>query len=349
MWRYLETYFRHPVLFMVPVLAALVLGPLVLVAQPQRYQATARMWFDSKTGIIRGSDPSADNPYLTVSDQQQQVFTELIRSRSFAVQVAHRGPLAAHLATPEGYTDARGTGAVVQAQLSRLVGQRTPSPTPDEVNDLAYQVLSSGVVVTAAGPQIVALSFTAGRQDVAQGTLQAVLDSYSDQILRDRHDQAQSAVAFYQDQSDRHLDQLHQSQQAVATYLQGHPAEAAIGGIPSGTLLGLKNAQDVQQQRYTSLLDKLDQAKLQLAASVIPSASGFRIIDPARVANTALSKSRILITILGGLLAGLLVSVVITIITTLGSRTLRGTQDVERALGLQALGHIPGGATGWRT
>jgi uncharacterized protein involved in exopolysaccharide biosynthesis len=89
---YLEIFFRHRLLVLAPLVLAFVLGTGLAFAQPRTYTAVASLWADapvtteSTIGTSGGEEPP--------STGQQALFTELVGTRGFLLDVVEDSPLA---------------------------------------------------------------------------------------------------------------------------------------------------------------------------------------------------------------------------------------------------------------
>jgi uncharacterized protein involved in exopolysaccharide biosynthesis len=337
--RYLETFYRHRKLFAIPVLVGLVISVGLSFIQPQTATATARIWYDLATPIAQSN--AGTNPYGTPADLQAQVLMELVNTRAFGAQVADRGPLGAYLRTQDGYYAAEDSMTAAKSRLKSLLGGSPPTVNSSQTADLAYGLISKNTTALAVGPQIVLVTFSLGDAKVASGTLQAIVDQYSDIVLGDRKTQAQAAVDFWQQQVNQQRDTVNKSDGAVTQYLSDHPDLARSTAVPDSALTNLKNTQELDRQRYASVLANLDQAKLSLSASTAPAASGFRVIDPPQAVSAPSGLRKQLLLWVGGLAVGLLISVAGVVAMTLLDPTLRREEDVVLALGLRVIGSIP--------
>jgi uncharacterized protein involved in exopolysaccharide biosynthesis len=339
--RYLETFFRHRLLFTAPVVLALVFSLGFALLQPETYTAQARVWYDLKGGLDTNSADQALSRYTTPAEQQAQVLDELIVTRAFDTKVAQRGPLAGYVRTQDGYAEAVGGVSSLKVKLKGLFGAGGPQVQEGQANDLAYGLLSTNVTAFAVGPQIVLVTMSLHNAAVAEATLQALLDQYSDEILGDRRTQAQTAIGFWQQQADKARSDLQGSEQAVTQYIGQHPQLAQSNSSLDPTLTSLRHTYDQNTTRYQSLLDKVDQARLDLAASTTPATSGFRLIDPPRSVSSPLGVRRQLMLAGGGLFVGLLISLAGVVGMTLLDPTFRRRDDIKHMLGLTVVGTIP--------
>lgn len=337
MVRYVETFFRHRLLFLVPIGLILLVSGAVVVSQPVEYTATTRLWVDHPA-----LGPDDSNPYVDPSAIQASSLLELTRTRYFTVKVAHRGPLAAALASQP----MQKTGlSWVKAKLTGgATGARYPSA--DEVDAMAADVVSRNVAVTPVGPQIVEIAFAYGDPRIASGTAQAVVDQFLEETLTSKKARSQVVVDFYSGQLKGAQDALTQADAAVNQYLVQHPELRSPTAVPDARLTQLQHSDQQARDVLTGFQSKIDSARLDIAALNAPGASGMRLMDAADVPAQAGINRKLLIQALGaGFGLGLVVLILGLLVLTLADTTLRRPEDVEQALGLRLAGAIPRLAT----
>ena len=328
MIRYLETFYRHRLLLLTPVVLALVASIGTVLLQPRVYESSAKLLFyGSSMDVAPAGSPYS---YLTAADQQAGVLRELITTRSFATSVGQRGPLADYLLQQPA------SSGGLSGLIHKFLGQGGSSPS---VDDLVYSELNQKVSVVAAPPQLVSVTFQARDPAVAAGTVKAIIDQFSDEVLQSRKVQAQAVVDFFTTQLTEQDGQVAAADGAVTRYLAAHPS-ARTAQDPA--LIALQHTADLARQRYQSLSLQLDQARLDLAAQNQSGGAGFRLIDPASTPTQPLSlRVTALRSLLGGLAGGLIVAALALLVLTAADTSLRRPDDVTKALGLRLAGSIP--------
>ncbi len=335
MLRYLETYYRHRLLLMNPLILAVAVSLGLVLIQPRTYEASAKVWFDPATT----SSGAAPGTFITPADQGAAELKELLKTRSFCAKVGRRGPLASDLAT---------TGSAVPDLGSRIIGvlrgtQGLSLANPDVLDDLLYATLSGKTRVEAGGPEIVGISFDYSKAEVAAGTVQAILDQMSDELVGNRRAEAQAAFDFYKQQVKAEADALAAADANVFQYLQGHPSQRAPGAVEDVALTSLRYTDDLARERYRDLLLKFDQAQVDAAAVSQPGAAGFRVIDspivPYRPKGFIKAAA---FAAIGGLLAGLVLTLVALMALTAADTSARRWEDLDGSqLGRRVIGAIP--------
>lgn len=307
MLRFLDTFYRHRLLVLMPLILALGVSTALALAQPRMYESSARIWFYSS------SDPAlAGQANSTQADVQVSVFRELLNSRAFDLKVGRRGPLADSLA---------------QGGLS-----------PEQVDQRVYETLARKVLVAADGPQVVAISYQARSGAEAQGTVQALIDQFTEETLANRKNQAQAVVKFMEEQLKTQDATMASATADVNKYLAAHPRAAAT----DVTLIGLQHTADLARQRYAEVVLELSQARLDLSSLDQAGGAGYRLIDPPSAPLRPIGLIGTLIrTSAGGVLAGLLVAAFALFGLTAADSSIRRPEEIRSALGLRGVGAIP--------
>jgi uncharacterized protein involved in exopolysaccharide biosynthesis len=337
MVRYLETFFRHQLIFLIPVVVILAVSGAVVLRQPIVYTATTRLWVDRPA--LGTTDETAANPFSAPSADQVASMSELLNTRYFTVRAAHRGPLAAYLAeqpvAPSGLS-------WVKAQLG---GHGSPRlPTADEVDASAFDILSGSknIIAYPAGPQMVQIDFTFGDPKVASGTVTAVVDQFLEETMTSRKARSQIAERFYSGQLKTAQEGLATADGAVNQYLAQHPELRAFNAIPDARLVELQRADAAARDTMSGFQQKVDSSKLDQAALSAPGASGLRLLDPADVpAQAGVSRRLLIQALVAGLGLGLVVVMLGLLVVTLADSTVRRAEEVEQAFGLRLAGAVP--------
>jgi uncharacterized protein involved in exopolysaccharide biosynthesis len=320
MLRFLDCFYRHRRLLLAILVIPLVLSIGFVTTRHRAYEAVARVWVDAS---IQGSQP---NPFITAADAGDKILGELLQTRAFCARVAARSGL---VPGPTG-----GSGAADQTR-----------------GNLAYQALSTHVLLSAAGPNVIAVSFQHGDPRMAARTAQAVVDLFEEEVLSEQANSAQATVSFYQKQVSSARNDLARADTALSDYLSNNPDAAAApssgasaqpGSAPDVTLMALQRDDDALRKQADDLTQKLNDAQLALTVVQQSTPNGFRLIDPPQVPQTPVSRSKPLIAAgVGGLVAGVLLSLGVLIALTAADTSLRYASEVEPALGLRLVGTIP--------
>jgi uncharacterized protein involved in exopolysaccharide biosynthesis len=305
MVRYLEAFYRHRILLLAPIVLAVAASLGWTVAQPRLYEATARIWVDASSTPTGQS--ASWNQYTAPSDAQAAVIKELLQTTSFSAKVGRRGPLAQYLEnSPNAYN---GTLSTITGPLYSLGSTPGPAST-DQMDGMLASTLSNRANVIPVGPQVLSITFDAPNPVVAAGTARAIVDEFFDEMRALRNAAAQSTVDFY------------------AAQVKNEPKPS-----PNDAL---------GQQRYASLQDKLDAARLDLAAQTQPGAGGFRLIDAPAVPSQAKGlRKALLFAGIAGLVIGVSLALLALMLLTWSDTSLQMPEEVEKSLGRRVIGVVP--------
>jgi uncharacterized protein involved in exopolysaccharide biosynthesis len=336
MIRYLETFYRHRLVLVAPVALVLLISVSVIYFQPRAYDATAKLWVDKDLLGTTAVDTSFSSP----ADTQVAVLQELLKTRSFAVNVAARGPL---LATLLSRRAAAAQDPV--AQFSNAVQGKSTSTSPlttEQQTDLIYTTIAAAAKADSSGPNIITITYRDADPDIAAAVAQGIADQFIAERLSNQRVQATAAADFYGGQAKTAQVDLSAKDAAVYNYLSAHPEQQLPTAIPDLTLSQLRRDDDLARTRYETMLGKLDTASLQAQIANDPSPSGLHVIDAAVSPRRPVSRTTQLLEAGGaGFISGLGLMLLCLIVLTLADTSLRHPAEVEVMTGLTVAGDIP--------
>lgn len=335
MVRLLETFFRHRLLLLGPVVLVLVGAMGWVLIQPPTYSSSVRVWVEKQTLV---PDPN-ENPYLTPAQEQAGVLTELIDTKYFDAKVGRRSPLFGAIKA----ASAHGSGGI-RTHLMRLVGLAGPAGTltDSQVDDQVFGTILASTLVIPSGPEIMTVTYSAGDPQMATMVAQAIVDQYMDETLTNERTQADAAVAFYMSQVKQSQADMAVADKAVDDYLLANPSQRGANAVPDARMLQLRQDDDAAHQRTNSVLDKLDTARLNRVALDQSGTSGIRVLDKAELPTSPSSIKKVVIEAVGvGLVLAILIVVVGVLALTWLDSTIRGPQEVETILDLRPVGSVP--------
>ena len=335
MIRYLETFYRHRLILIAPVMLTLLISVAVIYVQPRAYDATAKLWVDRD---LLGTT-AVDTSFSAPADTQVAILQELLKTRSFGVKVAARGPLLGALLSRRADALKDPT-----AQFSAAIqGKSTSSGplSPDQQDDLVFTTLTAGAKADSSGPNIVTVTYRDADPDIAAAVAQGIVDQFIVELLSNQRAQATAAADFYTGQAKTAQVDLSAKDAAVFNYLSAHPEEQLTTAIPDLTLSQLRRDDDLARTRYEGLLGKLDSANLQVEVANNSAPSGLRVIDPAISPRKPVARTTQLLEAgAAGLISGLGLMLLCLIGLTLADTSLRHPEEVETLTGLTVAGDI---------
>ena len=297
--RYLETFRRHRVLFVLVVVLAVVLATWASLGEPPRYRSSTSLWSDTPSGAATafGAPPPAA--------QEQTMLNELLTTQYFRDQVARGGPLAEYLESEpsEGWGPA--------ALLRQL---RSDATIDDQVSVALGPKRVTSVV---QGPHVLKINFDARTPELALKTLMVLVQEFREQrdVLR------RDALASSRLRVERASEVLAGARTDLTNYLQDNAA--GTGSDPRLRALSETERDAVLQlATATELLNRETRDALN-------GASGqaiLRVVDPPELPIGASDGRRKIATAwLAGLFVGGLLSILgIVALTRIGGSRADG-------------------------
>lgn len=325
--RAVETAFRHRRLIGIPILVSLLVALAFGAVQPKTYASGSTVWFDvATTAAIPSSVPVGAE--TGAASEEVAIIKEFLSTQQFVHAVATRGPLESYLASHSNWQ----TGWAAFPGLAKVFGNASQPP-----DVRAADAIAKGVAVTSSGPQVVAITFNGPTAAVAQGTVKAILDQFSDQVLSTRRAQAQSAVTTQSTVVDNAQQAVARAQSELGAYEAAHP-QASLANDTQ--LASLETAVGLVTDRYQNEVVTMDKVTTDLAE--VGQNAGFHVIDQPTSAGSPAGRSKqLLLATIAGLLVGLALSGALVFILTALDRTARRPEDLQRALGLLVIGSVP--------
>jgi len=320
MLRYLDGFYRYRWRLLLITAVAFLISVGFVARQPRAYEATARVWVDA---AIQGDHP---NPYITPADGANLVLGELLRTSDFCAKVARKSRL-----VPGSVT---GHSGGTQAY-----------------DELAFPAVGPRVVLGAAGPNVITVTFRHADPRLAAATTQAVVDVFKQEAVGRQAGQAKATVAFYQQQVKSAQAELASADSKLSDYLgtsfdlspaAAVPAAPDALGSSDVTLTALQRDDEALRKRSDDLTQKLNQAQLDLSIAQQATPASLRVIDRPVAPRGPVSRTLPLLAAgVGGLAAGGLLSLLVLTALTAADGSLRYAGEVEPALGLRLAGTVP--------
>lgn len=294
---YLEAFFRHRVLLVMPILLACALAVAFAVTRPRQYVATAAVWADvpvseqSTIGTTGGQSPPAAG--------QQALLTQLLATRSFSLAVAR------------------------EAALPGFEADRPPADIDHALADLVATISTA-----TPGPNVLQLS---AKQDSAQratAVTGALLDRFLAEERAALRQRGETQIRYAQSQVDIATQALTKAQRELADYLKS-AGPAGAGGTQADTLrTNASRARDALQTAQD------DQRRTVATASLSVDDTVLSVLDRPTQATRTSRMVALITAAAGGALAGATLSVLALILLVVRDPTARREADVEAALGL---------------
>jgi uncharacterized protein involved in exopolysaccharide biosynthesis len=319
--RLLETFFRHKLLILAPpVLIVAIVTPIALMTMPTYYEAHAGVWVDRPTWLNVPVDETTR--YLTPNAAQAVQLTELLRTRSFLLDVASRTGLAPLTATTAG-------------------------------QDRAAQIVATSVAVASPGNHLLVIGSRSASPELAYQLVNAVFEAFRDKATSDRLGQAELAISFYESRLKSAQDDVTKSSDALRRYVAttsrntgvdapgGNASRLGLPAAATDPQLGqIMRQADTDQREVERLNAALEQARLDVSASLEGQELGFQMVDNAAIPQSPTRERRkVLLYPAAGLLLGLVLGATLLILLVATDAAARTESDlIARA---RVLGVVP--------
>lgn len=327
--KFLEAFFRHKLLILLPALLIPgIVAPIAILTAPMYYETFASIWVEKPTYISYASDW---NQYISPAQNQSGRLGELLRTRTFMLDVAKRTALAPLLGSPQG-----------EAQVVRFLG--------------------TGAAQWTNGDHLLMLRFRAASPDLSFQVVNAIVDSFKERAAADRVAQGRLATSFYSERLKQQQDQLNTSTEALQRFIAANPRVASLltpenapaisstasrAGLPLiasdpqlAQLLDLQRQVDANQKDVDRLQQIIEGAELDVSAGLQGQTLGFQVADPPQMPTTATrERKKTLIYPVAGLLAGVGISATLLVLLVAGDRSVRSAADL--ATTASVVGSLP--------
>ena len=313
--RTLEALFRYKWLILFPpIVIPAIVGIVAFLTAASYYESWTGIWVDRPTYLANSEEWDR---YLTPSQHQSRRLSELLRTRTFAMDVASRTSLAPLVGTPTG-----------EERIQRF--------------------MAASVGISTNGNHLLVLSARSPAPRLSWELITGLIDAFKEKSAADQIAQAGLATSFYESQLQAAEEQLSKSNAAMRRYLLANPRLAQQDAPRSGIgpaaidpqLADLTRRLDFEQREVDRARSSLEGARLNTATSLEGQELGFQVVDPPQVQSSPTREGRRALLFAGaGLLAGLILSVIILVVLVAADRSVRSEADLAPAT--RFLGVIP--------
>ena len=309
--RLLETFFRRPWLYLLPLVICVAFGVVTAVSAPRLYVSVGIVDVSDDTLLsnlseIGGAGFSFETPASRTSDE----INERLLSDAFVRSIA----------------GAAGLDTALESGVIDLDYVRSRVGAADDGNNLLRVQAGSHDPVVAAR--------------MAQATIDTFIQAIVDEDLRE----SQTAVTFYNDVADSYLDDIDRARDDLEAYLRSHP-EPSSGDRPAAEVAALSQltaALERSEERYGSALDNAEQARLAMEQAKVDVQQRIRLIDPPTVPSAPVSGLRAAaMTIMMFGVLGSLLSAGFVLLSSFLDQSMWTRGDVRRRLGVDVLAVVP--------
>ncbi len=302
---YVQTFNRHRLAFSLPVVILGVLALWVVVSTPKEYKAGASLFIDNPvTQQSSFFDPNeTDTPPAA---QAQQLLTELLATKSFQMEVGHKGPLTKYLEThsTQGWGPA---GLLRKVRGSGSAEDRT-----------ATALDAKHVLTMLPGKQILGIEYHGPTPEVTVGTVNALVEALNEERSNIDISRQQQAMTHFKGQTDTARERV----------------GLLNGQLNSGTLSpaeaqGLTQARNAAETRLRRGIRGYNQAALNLAAAKVAAPHYIVRDEPTLPAPAVSGMKKSLFGVVAGIFVGLLISFLAIVLLTSSEDKDRGDGERE--------------------
>lgn len=309
----LETFFRNPVLHLLPLILLSGLGLYTGLQTDDEYRSVGMLNATSGTLLNDLTQSGAgtfgfESPATTTSRN----INERMGTEQFLDEVIDR---------------ARLRSAVESGQITR-----------DE--------LRSSVSASARGNNLIAVTATTPRPEQSQLLSQAVSDTFVEYVVQNDLGDQQVRVNFHETQLEEYERRLDDASDEYESYIEENEI-AEEDDRPFVEQLAIERLEQNLERATDSFLDaqaRLDEANLAADAARAVVARQLRVIDPPEVPTAALSTRRdAAITFVTFTALGTILAFAFVVARALLDRTVRVPDDITARVGLDVLAVVPQG------
>lgn len=304
--RYVDTFYRHWLIALIPVVILPVAAVGVGLMSHKYPTAVTNVWVSqtstSQLGYVA--------PFTSPAGNAQAELNQLLQTQRFDLSVARQSPLYWQLANAQPYRDI-----------------------------WIVKDMSKNVKVTTGGSNLLAISYSPKNAVLGTQLLQSILNVAPNQIKALYQQQSVDRVKFLTRQLQKVKGQLSQANSALAVYLLAHHIGAnqvAQQTLVDPNLAALYEAQQTAQNNEQAAKTQYDQA--QPAGGL---GSALTVIDAPTVVPATASKKALILNAGIGLIIGLLLSFAFIVAATLRDQSMRYAGEVLGVTGLPVLASIP--------
>lgn len=310
--RFLETFFRHKLLILLPLLITpLIVVPFSFVLVKPYYETTAGLWVERPAYVPNTEDWGR---YVTPAQNQHVRLTELLKTRSFIEDIARRTTLGPLLESPEGRDD-------------------------------VFEYLQRAIYPLPTGNKLLSIRVRTEDPDLSMEVANATVAAFRERAQNERLVQASSAIAFYEQQLRDSETELGSRRENVQRYLAANPRLVSEDprnpttprvSLPTsavdpqlGEMLSRLESNEREVERIRGLLD---QARFDASAALEGTDSTLQLLDPpVYPARSQRERRRLLIFPAAAVVIGGLVSALLLVGLTAADRSVRSSADLRLA------------------
>jgi len=314
--RFIEGYFRHRWLYLLPFVLIAISAVLAYLLTKPSYMSEGVLFIQKQSLLSSLNSVGSTNSYMwsTPAQTVSAEITELIQTDSFIRAVIQNTALEAKM----------NQGASKVNQL---------------IDDTRKQVW-----VTVLGENQIKVHAAYENPEIAAQLANGVIESYIKWQSNSQVAESEAALVFFGNLIEVYKSDLELARDAMRSYLEDHP-QPIRGDIPGVESLEIKRLQadiDLATQRYSSALDKEENARLALSQIDSNTRQTYIVLDvPTPALRPEVSLKDLVVRYGLFMLLGAVLSLAAVVGGVLFDRTFRFNVEVTNSLGLQVLANVP--------
>ena len=343
--RYLETAFRHKVMFLFPVIVVPGLIVAMTLVLGNQSEIRAIIWVEPRYILTGGALDTMRPPPNRL---EALAMTERVSTEAFRMELMDRTGLAAAIRAGQwpqtSKLQTQLNSSSFLRPLASVLGMRIPASI-DEALDMGLKRVLDSIKVTDIGSNLLAITYTGSDLDFGQSLIDETIRLYNETTLDSRTQEADASVAFLTGKLDLQRQRLDAAVQALQEFLAFNPPPLPGQSRPpeeDAELRDLEQVRDLELQLYTTAQERLDSVRVSGEGATSARDLTLQVIDPAVIPDDAgVKPSTLGMMGLMGMTLGAILGLVPIVLLTWRDGTVRTMEDVEAAINVPSIVEVP--------
>lgn len=315
--RFLESYFRHRFLHLVPIAMMAVAAGVFLAISPLSYSTSGKLYVERGSLLASLTATSQDGSWwLTAAQLTTNEINELLGTQAFVRSVVQKTRLEAEL-----------------------------SGGPDQIEQV-FATVRRSIWLMPRGDKLLEIGANTEDPDLARELVTGLMDAYIQWKLNTDYQESVAAQAFFNTLIPSYQENLDKARADLVAFLNNYP-EPVRGDRPADEAIELDRLTQIVSQaeeRLNSALANEENARLSLAKSESVTRQTYLLIDQAelpRGPTVSLRRQVLDAAIFVGV--GVVLSIFGVVASALLDRSIRFPIDARQWLSLATLAALPEG------
>lgn len=313
--RFLESYFRRPLLSLLPLVVALAAGGAFVYTAPPEYVATGRLFVEKESLLASLTSTTNDGSWwITPAQATTGELSELIASRAFTRSVIQKTSLESNM-----------------------------SGGDDAINE-TFTYYREALSFQPRGDKLVEISAASDNPQLAHEMVVATMDAYVQWKLNADYRESVAAQSFFENLIGPYTEEVEQARAELVAYFRAFPAPVRGERPPEEQLEvdRLTAALNRAEERLSNAQDNEEDARFSQSTSETVTRQTYLVIDQPNVPQAPeVSITGIVQDMAIFVVAGIIFSLAVVGLGALLDTSLRFPFDVRNALSLPVLAMVP--------